>query len=70
MNEIERRVLRWRKPHLSEKLKLTDDLLIDLKDQDLITPEFLKQLEVSNQFFMFIFWNYLRNGRLWGLFEY
>ena len=47
MDEIERRVLRWRKPTLCEKMKVSDELLIDLKDSELITADMIKIIDVS-----------------------
>ena len=52
MDEIEKRVLRWRKPTLCEKMKVSDELLIDLKESELITADMIKLIDVS------IFWQH------------
>ena len=48
MDEAEKRVVRWRKQILSEKLKVTDELLADCKDTGLVTSDTVKQLEVRS----------------------
>ena len=47
MDEVEKRVLRWRKPSMSERLKVTETLLDDLKENSLITQDMAKQIQVQ-----------------------